>query len=110
MEFGAKYNSWTYSQGRGGKQKVENTTGCLIVEHDPTGKFIVLTSNKISHEARLQLQAIMQEKHIIKTMNKLWKIDPCLRFIEYPTNGIREANRLEKKIRELVSPKYLLLN
>lgn len=81
-----------------------------MIEHDATGKFILLVSDKVSYDARVQLQALLKLQHPNKAITKLYAMDPCIRFVEFPTNGIREARKLEKLIREKTSPKYLLLN
>lgn len=83
--------------------------GCLVLEHDGTGRFYVTESESVSEEADKQLKLLVMGKHPCKLLNELYSKDSEIRVIEYPCKPKTTRKKLYAEL--LVnSTEYLCLN
>lgn len=107
---GVRCMTWSHTTHGRGKRNDDVQIGCYVVEHIPTGKFIVGSSKTVSQEVDGLIEALWGGTHQSKAFNKLCSLDPDLKLYEYPTKTLKHAKDIEKAIRRTVLPVYLLLN
>lgn len=100
---------WTHPLSGRCKRPHAVQEGCLVLEHDSTGRFYVTESLTVSNEADKQLSLLAIGKHPCKLLNELYKTDGVLRVIEYPC---KKKNLRQKLYAELLVnvTDYLCLN
>lgn len=111
-----KGNTWTHSQsGKGGRKELVKK-GVWVLDHRPTGRFIIGTSNDVSKEIDKQLKQLEQGKFPHKLMQQLFDTPegnkgerPAMVIVEYPLNSEKDIKRTLKEIRETNSTDYCLL-
>jgi hypothetical protein len=83
--------------------------GCLVLEHEGTGRFYVTESLSVSEEADKQLKLLVEGKHPCKLLNELASKDLEFRVTEHPC----KPKTTRKKLYEALlvsSTDYLCLN
>ncbi len=76
-------HSWLHSTSTRSKRTVIVKEGCLVLEHEPTGRFYVTESLTVSDEADSQLKLLVLGKHPSKLFNGIYKLDGDVRVFEY---------------------------
>lgn len=112
----AKGNTWTHSfTGKGGRREPVKK-GVWVLDHRPTGRFMIGTSNDVSREIDKQLQQLETGKFPNKLMQRLYDTPadkhgnkPAMVIVEFPLNSEKEIKRTLKEIRETNTTDYCLL-
>jgi len=86
------------------------TQGVFIVDHLPTGRFIIGTSRTVSAEVDKNIDALIRGTHPNRMLQKQYNHGPDLRLIEIPARSAKEAKQIEAKIRKSNTTDYCLLN
>lgn len=110
-------NTWTHStSGKGGRRELVKK-GVWVIDHRPTGRFIIGSSNDVSSEVDQQLKLLAKGKHPIRLLQALYqKPDddrgnpPPMVITEYPLSSLNQIRQTLKEIRETNTTPYCLLN
>lgn len=118
-------NHWTHSPyggTKGGRREIVKK-GVWVLDHAPTGRFMIGTSTDVSKEVDRMLAQLEKGKFPNKLMQLLYdKPDnspndprnrtprPPMAIIEYPIGNDRDIKRTLKEIRETNTTDYCLLN
>lgn len=108
MGYETKVKGSSYSASSG-KKTDEVKTGCFVIEHIGTGKFIAAASATASVDASKAIQALHADQHPNKPMQGVCHKDGEVRVYEYPTKTVKQAEAVLKEIQNSVEPKYLFL-
>ena len=114
-----KGNLWTHStaaKGKGGRRDLVKK-GVWVIDHRPTGRFIIGSSSDVSKEVDKQLKQLALGKHPIKRMQELYNniddthgnLSPMV-IVEYPIKSDREIQMTLEEIRHTNTTDYCLLN
>lgn len=109
----AKGISWSRTGHGRGKRAEQTLIGCFVLEHISTGKIVVGTSRSVSRDVDGLLKELSDVKAASKSNKpfaKLCALDADIKIYEYTAKNLSEARRIEKEVRETVTPRYLLLN
>lgn len=117
FETTARGNLWTHStSGKGGRRDIVKK-GVYVIDHRPTGRFVIGSANDVSKEVDKQLKLLEQGKFPIKLMQKLYDTPdgkhgerPPMTIIEYPLNSDKDIKTTLKEIRTTNTTTYCLLN
>lgn len=126
FETTARGNLWTHSlkmkdgqmvQGSKGGRRDVVRKGVYVIDHRPTGRFIIGSSSDVSKEVDKQLTQLLKGSHPQKLMQRLYQMaddkqgnPPPMVIIEYPLDNDRDIKRTLKEIRETNTTDYCLLN
>lgn len=105
----AKCYSWSRTTAGRGKRTVSVTTGCYLVEHISTGKYLSGVSNNVSADVDRLITSIDSKKSPSKAMHGLCNLDSDIRLIEFPTKSLKIAKQVLEGIRNTTEPQYLIL-
>lgn len=114
-----KGNLWTHSKtakGKGGRRDIVKK-GVFVIDHRPTGRFIIGSSNDVSKEVDKQLKQLEQGKHPVKLLQRLYNMPddnkgnpPPMVIIEYPLNSDKDIKLTLNEIQRTNTTPYCLLN
>lgn len=126
FETTAKGNLWTHSprykdgklvQGAKGGRRDKVAKGVYVIDHRPTGRFIIGSSSDVSKEVDRHIAQLTNGKHPNKLLQTMYQIPgdkhgnpPAIVVTEYPLNDDRAIKRTLKEIRETNTTDYCLLN
>lgn len=88
---------------------LEDTRGCLVVEHVPTGRVYVDVSKKLKQGAMDIHSSLVLGEFDNRRMQINFDMDPDMKYIGYPCKTISEARKLAKDIMDS-TPTMVLLN
>ena len=118
-------NRWTHSPYGGTKGGRRETVkkGVWVIDHAPTGRFMIGSSNDVSKDVDRMLAQLEKGKFPNQLMQQLYdKPDngpkdprnrtprPPMAIIEYSIGNERDIKRTLKEIRETNTTDYCLLN
>ena len=92
-----------------GKRTDPVKTGCFVIEHEPTGRFIAGTSRNVSADVEVHLQHLYLERHKNRIMNECCRRELQIRVHEFPTKTVADAREVLKEIKDSATPGYLYL-
>lgn len=111
-------NLWTYSPRGGRRDPVAK--GVWVIDHRPTGRFMIGSSNNVSKDVDKMLDQLEKGKFPNKLMQQLFdkpdnrKSDehprPPMTIIEYPLVNDKEIQMTLAEIRNSNTTPYCLLN
>lgn len=87
-------HTWLHSVSTRSKRTVIVKEGCLVLEHDATGRFYVTESPSVSNEADAQLKLLVLGKHPCNLLNEIYKLDGDIRVIEYECKAKTSRKKL----------------
>lgn len=100
---------WTHQpQGRGARS-IETKKGVYVIDHKPTGRFIVGSSDSVSREVDNQLGILQTGKHGTKLLHELYGKEPYLMITEIPIGSDKDIKKTINEIRESNTTDYCLL-
>lgn len=120
-------NLWTHSyvfkdgkvqpNTKGGRREAVRK-GVYVIDHRPTGRFFIGSSNDVTKEVDKHLSLLHKGKHENKFFQRLYQMSDdkqrqCpapLVIIEYPLNSDKDIKLTLKEIRESNTTPYCLLN
>lgn len=112
-------NLWTHSKtakGKGGRRDWVKK-GVFVIDHRPTGKFIIGSANDVSKEVDKQLTLLERGKHPIKKLQRSYDNADDLHgnhspmvIIEYPIKADKDIQLTLEEIRRTNTTDYCLLN
>lgn len=105
----AKPSTWSRTSHGRGKRSVSVATGCWLIEHIATGRFLSGVSKTVSQTVDSVLLSIDNGSVKSKIMLGLCRLDGDLRLIEYPTKSTKAAEVLLQQIKLSSEPDYLVL-
>jgi len=95
-------------QARGGRT-VEVKKGVFVIDHKPTGRFIMGASEQVSKEVDKQLKELNQAKHKSKLLQANYIREPYMQITEIPARNDKEVKQILREIRESNTADYCLL-
>lgn len=114
-----KGNLWTHSKtakGKGGRRDIVKK-GVYVIDHRPSGRFIIGQANDVSKEVDKHLAQLESGKHPIKLLQRLYNTPadnhgnpPAMVVIEYPLAKDKDIKMTLEEIRRTNSTDYCLLN
>lgn len=112
-------NLWTHSvtaKGKGGRRDLVKK-GVYVIDHRPTGRFIIGSSTDVSKEVDKQLALLAKGKFPIKLMQRLYDTaddnkgnPPAMVIVEYPLKADKDIKLTMDEIRRSNTTPYCLLN
>lgn len=102
-------HTWLHAVSTRSKRSVIVKEGCLVLEHDATGRYYVTESLTVSIEVDNQLKLLVLGKHPCKLLNELYEKDGDIRVIEYECKVKTKRKKLYAEL--LIHPtSYLCIN
>lgn len=95
-------------QARGGRT-VDVKRGVYVIDHKPTGRFIIGTSENVSKDVDKQLKALAGNKHSMKRLQSNYSSEPYLQITEIPARNEKELKQIIQEIRDTNTTEYCLL-
>lgn len=116
-ETSAEGKTWTFQPEGRGVRSVDVKKGVYVIDHKPTGKFIIGSSDDVTREVDKQIHLLHVGKHGIKKlqdqytrqMNADGRPEAFLSITEFPIKSDKEIQRAIKEIRESNDTEYCLL-
>lgn len=105
-----EFYSWSSTSFGRGKRSVVVVSGVYILEHIPTGRFIISTSKSVSNDVNNDLQKLRMFNHPVNFLNSLCKLDGDIKIYEIPFKKASEQKAFIAKVKSFIYPKYLILN
>lgn len=102
-------HTWLHATSTRSKRSVIVKEGCLVLEHDCTGRFYVTESAAVSDEVDKQLKLLVLGKHPCKLFNELYEKDGDIRVIEYECKPKATRKKLYAELLIHTTP-HLCLN
>lgn len=96
------------AQARGGRSS-DTKKGVYVIDHKPTGKFIVGSSDNVSKEVDKQIKMLESGQHPTKQLQRQYTGETYLTVFEIPANSDKDIKRTLKEIRESNDTQYCLL-
>lgn len=94
-----KCYTWT-SRAPGKGERVNLVTqGVWVIDHDPTGLWIIGTSRTVSAEIDKQIKMLIAGRHPNKRFQTMYSFESDIRMLEYPAANAAEAKRFEAILR-----------
>lgn len=84
--------------------------GAYKLEHDPTGQYILGSSNDVVKAVATHLNQLAAGKHANKRLQRIWDLDPDMRPFYWLTTTEELAQRVEAQLRESIPNPLLFLN
>lgn len=106
-DFGRKQK--TMDQARGGRTQ-DVKKGVYIIDHKPTGRFIVGSSDDVSKEVDNHIEQLVRGSHGTKHLQRQYGGESYLIITEIPTGSDKDIKRTIKEIRETNTADYCLLD
>lgn len=123
-------NNWTHHlkqvdgkmvQGQKCGRREVVRKGVWVIDHRPTGRFLIGSSNDVSKDVDKMLMQLEKGKFPNQLMQQLYdrpdnrpnkpnEFRPPMSIIEFPLNSDRDIKRTLKEIRETNTTDYCLLN
>jgi len=75
------------------------TQGVWVIDHDPTGLWMIGQSRTVSAEVDKQLKLLAAGRHPNKRFQKMYNFDPDIKLLEYPSASAAESKRFEAILR-----------
>lgn len=95
-------------QARGGRT-VDVKRGVFVIDHKPSGRFIMGASENVSKEVDKQLKALNSGKHETKLLQTNYIREPYMQITEIPARNDKEIKQIMSEIRETNTADYCLL-
>uniref|UniRef100_A0AB39CCD4 Endonuclease n=1 Tax=Pseudomonas phage RVTF4 TaxID=3236931 RepID=A0AB39CCD4_9VIRU len=94
-----------------GERSTLVTQGVYVIDHIPTGKFIIGQSRTVSAEVDKHIALLKTGRHPNKILQRQYSgYNMDLRMIEIPASNSKEAKKIEAQIRASNTTDYCLLN
>lgn len=117
FETSIKGNTWTHSRSRLGGRKELVKKGVYVIDHRPTGRFLIGSSDDVSKEVDKQLAQLEAGSHPIKLMQRLFDTAdddkgnrPPMVITEIPIVSKKDIMMTLHQIRDTNTTPYCLLN
>lgn len=95
-------------QAKGGRSVVVNK-GVYVIDHKPTGRFIVGSSNNVSKDVDKHIATLMKGKHQTKLLQEQYLKESYLQITEISVDSDRAIKKTIQEIRETNTADYCLL-
>lgn len=95
-------------QARGGRTSITKK-GVFVIDHKPTGRFIIGSADQVSKEVDKHLKALNSGKHGVKLLQANYIREPYLQITEIPANSDKEVKQILREIHETNTTDYCLL-
>lgn len=105
-----KSYTWTSRAPGKGERHTPVTQGVWVIDHEPTGRFIIGRSRNVSGEVDKQLQLLAAGRHPSKRFQQQYSWEPDVQMLEYPASSANEAKRIEAILRANNSGSITLCN
>lgn len=99
----------TMDQARGGRSVLVKK-GVYVIDHKPTGRFIVGTSDNVSKDVDKHLKALGTGKHPTKLMQDLYIKESYMQITEIPLANDKGIKETLREIRDSNTAYYCLLD
>lgn len=94
-----KSYTWT-SRGPGlGMRHTPVTQGVWVIDHEPTGWFMIGRSRNVSAEVDKHLAQLAAGRHPSKRFQRQYSWEPDVQMLEYPASSANEAKKIEAILR-----------
>lgn len=75
------------------------TQGVWVIDHDPTGLWMIGQSRTVSAEIDKQLKLLAAGRHPNARFQRMYNHEPDIRMLEYPTTNAAMSKRVEAILR-----------
>lgn len=86
------------------------TAGVMIIKHVLTGYFYIIKSNHIQSRAVLHKLRLTYGTHLVTELQKLFDIDPNVKFEIHPAKSPADAGRIEESFLKMEQMNRRCLN